>query len=135
MAPRRVSKKGPETAEQPALVAKPAEPPRVVEKPAEPPMAVASVKQDVEKPAEPPMPVAMVKQEPTDAIVAYNSAADNSRRNAQKGQGMNPLEVSRMLTMLKKRMKKDNACVCVCEHINIMYSYPHIIHICTQITW
>ena len=32
-------------------------------------------------------------------------------RRAAKGEGMNPLEVSRMLTMLKKRRKKD--CVCM----------------------
>ena len=33
------------------------------------------------------------------------------RRNAKKGEGMNPLEVSRMLGMLKKRKLKDRACV------------------------
>ena len=41
-------------------------------------------------------------------------------RRAAKGEGMNPLEVSRMLTMLKKRRKKDCVCMRMCStHIGI----------------
>ena len=36
-------------------------------------------------------------------------------RRATKGNGMNPLEVSRMLTMLGKRRKKDHACMRMCN--------------------
>ena len=41
-------------------------------------------------------------------------------RRAAKGEGMNPLEVSRMLTMLKKRRKKDFFCMRMCStHLGI----------------
>ena len=41
-------------------------------------------------------------------------------RRAAKGEGMNPLEVSRMLTMLKKRRKKDCVCMRMCStHLGI----------------
>ena len=48
-----------------------------------------------------------------------NEIADGARR-ATKGNGMNPLEVSRMLAMLGKRRKKDRACMRMCS------TYPGI---------
>ena len=39
---------------------------------------------------------------------------DGAKR-ASKGNGMNPLEVSRMLAMLGKRRKKDRACMRMCS--------------------
>ena len=41
--------------------------------------------------------------------------ATTGARRATKGNGMNPLEVSRMLTMLGKRRKKDHACMRMCN--------------------
>ena len=41
--------------------------------------------------------------------------ATTGARRAIKGNGMNPLEVSRMLTMLGKRRKKDHACMRMCK--------------------
>jgi len=41
-------------------------------------------------------------------------------RKATNGNGMHPLEVSRMLTMLNKRRKKDHACMRMCN------TYPGI---------
>ena len=46
--------------------------------------------------------------------------ATSGARRASKGNGMNPLEVSRMLTMLGKRRKKDHACMRMCN------TYPGI---------
>ena len=48
-----------------------------------------------------------VKEEEVDP----STQEHKGRRNAKKGEGMNPLEVSRMLGMLKKRKLKDRACV------------------------
>ena len=49
---------------------------------------------------------------------------------ARKGAGMNPLEVSRMLSMLKKRKSKDRAClrirnayVCACLVFNLILKH------------
>ena len=43
-----------------------------------------------------------------------NENVDGAKR-ASKGNGMNPLEVSRMLAMLGKRRKKDRACMRMCS--------------------
>ena len=43
-----------------------------------------------------------------------NEQPDGAKR-ASKGNGMNPLEVSRMLAMLGKRRKKDRACMRMCS--------------------
>ena len=40
-----------------------------------------------------------------------DATSDKKILRASKGQGMNPLEVSRMTTMLAKRRKKDHACL------------------------
>ena len=47
------------------------------------------------------------RRESTDGLVAVKIEQDDggSRRNAKKGEGMNPLDVSKMLGMLKKRTK------------------------------
>ena len=64
---------------------------------------------------------------------------DTSARRANKGNGMNPLEVSRMLTMLKKRTKrKDCACVHMCNtHLTIVITIgTHVyVHMCITIWW
>ena len=72
---------------------------------------------------------------PTKAFVACKEEETDTKeedclqghRRAQKGCGMNPLEVSRMLAMLKKRGKKDRAClrirnayVCACLVFNLI---------------
>ena len=64
------------------------------------------------------------KKEETDA---KEEDCPNGRGNARKGEGMNPLEVSRMLSMLKKRRSKDRAClrirnayVCACLVFNLI---------------
>ena len=46
----------------------------------------------------------------TDGLIAVKTEHDDAdgRRNAKKGEGMNPLDVSRMLTMLKKRTKSKD---------------------------
>jgi hypothetical protein len=57
-------------------------------------------------------------------------------RRAAKGEGMNPLEVSRMLTMLKKRRKKDCVCMRMCStHLGIYINIDtHIyVHMCITI--
>ena len=47
------------------------------------------------------------RRESTDGLLVVKIEQDDvgSRRNAKKGEGMNPLDVSRMLGMLKKRTK------------------------------
>ena len=60
----------------------------------------------------------------------------SSARRAAKGEGMNPLEVSRMLTMLKKRRKKDCVCMRMCNtHLGIYINIDkHIyVHMCITI--
>ena len=45
----------------------------------------------------------------TDGLVAVKTEQDDDdRRISKKGEGMNPLDVSRMLTMLKKRTKSKD---------------------------
>ena len=46
----------------------------------------------------------------TDGLIAVKTEHDDEdgRRNAKKGEGMNPLDVSRMLSMLKKRTKSKD---------------------------
>ena len=46
----------------------------------------------------------------TDGLIAVKTEHDDEdgRRNAKKGEGMNPLDVSRMLPMLKKRTKSKD---------------------------
>ena len=84
------------------------------------------------QPAEPDVaaPIAALvecKKEETDA---KEEDGQNGRGNARKGEGMNPLEVSRMLGMLKKRKSKDRAClrirnayVCACLVFNLILKH------------
>ena len=46
----------------------------------------------------------------TDGLLAVKTEQDDndSRRISKKGEGMNPLDVSRMLPMLKKRTKSKD---------------------------
>ena len=60
-----------------------------------------------------------------------DEAATSGSRRASKGSGMNPLEVSRMLTMLGKRRKKDHACLrirntYVCAYLVFKFIPIHI---------
>ena len=67
----------------------------------------------VEVPVDSIVPYVAVKIEETEPVIEETMAEENAagRHNATKGNGMNPLEVSRMLTMLNKRRKKDRACL------------------------
>ena len=46
----------------------------------------------------------------TDGLIAVKTEHDDEdgRRRPKKGEGMNPLDVSKMLTMLKKRTKSKD---------------------------
>ena len=50
-----------------------------------------------------------------------DATSEKNILRASKGQGMNPLEVSRMTTMLAKRRKKDHACLGIC--IKYVFAY------------
>ena len=54
-----------------------------------------------------------------------------SRRNAKRGCGMNPLEVSRMLAVLKKRRKKDRACLRIRKFACLVFKFIliHVVHV------
>ena len=80
-----------------------------------------------EEPVSSLVPFLDVKLEETEA-----EEKSAGRLNATKGSGMNPLEVSRMLTMLKKRKKKDRACLRIRN--TIVFAYVCLCCTCMEIS-
>ena len=68
-----------------------------------------------------------------------DATSEKKVMRASKGQGMNPMEVSRMTTMLAKRRKKDHACLCmrntyVCANMLLKFISLHLfLSICVYI--